>query len=338
MVFRLFFSISLFSTLFFSLVASASDTTKRLPDDFGGKVSPFIAGGEDVPEGERLYSVALLDGIDAFCSGALIGDYWVLTAAHCVDDMHINRLRVRMGSTDSDSHRNVTREAHKAFIHPGYELQTGSKGEIIKIRNDIALLHLKSAAPARIPRLKLANEVITLLTANPGNEVTVSGWGLLQLNLDLADILQQLTLPVVSVDRCVSDDSSVFGAQSQWLCMSPGATRISQGTCLGDSGGPVTVRYIDEDYKEEVYSVGVNSWMIADPLCGDSVSAAKKTSHYYDWIKTFTSKPSGHNCVWRFSQTVNAGHYDVLTISTPIGSCNHNTRIHSRRHNSTTYN
>ena len=49
--------------------------------------SDFIVGGTPAQEGQWPWQVRLLDDFDVhtgFCGGSLIGDQWVLTAAHCV--------------------------------------------------------------------------------------------------------------------------------------------------------------------------------------------------------------------------------------------------------------
>lgn len=46
---------------------------------------------------------------------------------------------------------------------------------------------------------------------------------------------------------------------------------------------------------------------------------------------------SGGQCAWQYSETYNAGSYDITTIFKPVGGCSHTTKAHSKRTNPITY-
>ena len=62
-----------------------------------------IVGGEDAEIQDYPYQVALLStggwgGGYAYCGGSIINEYWILTAAHCVQGESASITGVRMGS------------------------------------------------------------------------------------------------------------------------------------------------------------------------------------------------------------------------------------------------
>lgn len=76
------------------------------PEDRGCGVStkqfPKISGGRPADPGEWPWMAAIMANVatQAFCGGALITDRHVLTAAHCIHNLKINQLIVRLGEYD----------------------------------------------------------------------------------------------------------------------------------------------------------------------------------------------------------------------------------------------
>ncbi len=220
------------------------------------------------------------------CGGAYLGDRWVLTAAHCVADWKgpqaafFNEVQVRLGGDNLKGNSGTLHRIDALVIHASYSGVTGG--------SDIALLRL-AANPRRQATVSVARKAPS--TA-PDNVVSVTGWGYTRASESSADTfaadgmlqeysstLREAKLSVLPHAAC--NDNSRFGARGYrlragQLCVGAGR---SQGSCRGDSGGPL----IDRSFGKPYRLVGLVSYA---PGCvmGSTPTVYTDVSTFAQWI------------------------------------------------------
>lgn len=121
------------ATLLLSAVACSDNEVQEPPVE---TLSSPIVGG--VPTNGYGYSVALYDANSLICSGTLISDTLVVTAAHCLDGA-AEPLRVFFGINALKPWKGTVVEADTYIAHPLWDPAT--------LANDIGVIRLAEEAP-----------------------------------------------------------------------------------------------------------------------------------------------------------------------------------------------
>ncbi|XP_001370583.4 complement C1r subcomponent-like protein isoform X2 [Monodelphis domestica] len=210
--------------------------------------------------------------------GALLGDRWILTAAHTVypkdSFSQENRsVNVFLGHTDVEEIiRLGPHPVHRVIVHPDYRPEEPNNFE-----GDIALLELENSVPLSPNILPICLPDNETLYGN-GLMGYVSGFGM--ENGRLASQLRYVRLPIAKRDACEAwlqkkNRTEVFSPNM--FCA--GDRTLKQDACQGDSGGVFAVW---DNATERWRATGIVSWGIG---CSKGYGFYTKVLNYMDWIK-----------------------------------------------------
>lgn len=279
------------------LVGCTSDKASVVQDIRG----TGIINGISVPESDPLASgiVGVYDmENNAICTGSLIQENIVVTAAHCVEGIRKNMLRVVFGvdvdslmaTREPDIFREFVRNVEEYIVHENYGKQDP---EAEWDMFDIALLKIKGTAPEGFKPVKMLSSKDYLVE---GQSVLLAGYGVNEVKTKKID---PKTYPdfedalfygeVFCYDdnntNCVEVKTEGDGELrkttayiSKVMFSEVVLNEKEGGTCFGDSGGPAYILI-----NEEPHLFGITSRGSA--LC-DDVGVYTDTLYFQDWIES----------------------------------------------------
>ncbi|XP_074050628.1 complement C1r subcomponent [Macrotis lagotis] len=210
--------------------------------------------------------------------GALLGDRWILTAAHTLlpkdsSSLPNTSIDVFLGHTNLDEIMRLgIHPVRKFFIHPGYDQKN-----LNNFDNDIALLELENSVPLGPNLLPICLPDKETLYEK-GLMGYVSGFG--TEDQKIHDDLKFVSLPMVSRENCQNWLNSKRSDQvfsDNMFCAGDKTTK--KDACQGDSGGVFALK---DEVGDRWVATGIVSWGIG---CGRGYGFYTKVLQYVDWIK-----------------------------------------------------
>ncbi len=278
---------------------TSGDINGTLGEDFTGTI-PVIAISQIDGESllSRLDEVATLTVAaqqslvqSANCGASFIGDKWVITASHCVENANIQFLKVNIGEYDLSDGASNAKAIKQIYMHPEYN-------QGADYNNDIAIIELVESIDH--PAITLLDLETSKELATANNSATVIGWG----NINgygpdeeppansQPDKLRQVELSLLSNEQCQNKLAQSYSDlyNATYLPEHVGITESmicaeyiagGKGSCQGDSGGPLIVD--DNGWKQ----IGVVSYGVgcADPAFPDVYA---RVAQFTSWINSIT--------------------------------------------------
>jgi len=250
-----------------------------------------IVNGEKALSNQFPWQVALMSNLSdpfqsQFCGGTIIHARWVVTAAHCGEDLGNATTYVVAGITDLEDPDPSVVSSATWFSHPAYDN--------FLLDNDIALLRLDT--PIDFESCDTCEAVSLVTPENQdsvmplGTEALSSGWGNIiggENPTNHAEYPTELLWTTLYTTDCLAAPS-LLGLEDVTITdnmFCAGTPAYDTDTCQGDSGGPLVVK--DSDGVGTLLG-GVVSWGIGCAIQGYP-GVFTKVANYENWIKTTTN-------------------------------------------------
>ncbi|XP_050959722.1 LOW QUALITY PROTEIN: phenoloxidase-activating factor 1-like [Labeo rohita] len=233
-------------------------------------VNVNIVNDKEAKPHSRPYMVSVQSKEQHICSGFLISDRFVMTAAHCRNNSPVLTVVLGAHNLRNKKENSVRIKVDSYYQHPKYTNES--------FHNDILLLKLEKNA-------QLNNNIKSISIPTKEGDIeadsvcSIAGWGLLETKGKQSNHLMETNVTVMNNKECESKWGEEEFSASLMMCVYG-----EGGSCTGDSGGPLVCGDT---------AVGVTSF--GDPKICNSPELPEvytKISAYLPWIKSITGNGS----------------------------------------------
>jgi len=216
------------------------------------------------------------------CGAILFKERYAITAAHCIANIQVNRLRLWAGVLNRNNPSATNGQLLPIASYQLHQNYTNGRG----LPNNIAIITLLSPADTTQSNVKSA-----LLPPDDTNDFLhkgcfVSGYGEFDSSAAMSESLQWLQMDIIPNQDCATrfqgvDYAEVFPTH---ICMISDPPQF--GPCTGDDGSPLHCYGTEED-TSVMFVAGVLSWNVAlSNACNFQYpSVATRLSKYLDWLE-----------------------------------------------------
>uniref|UniRef100_A0A8C3X0Y3 Coagulation factor XI n=1 Tax=Catagonus wagneri TaxID=51154 RepID=A0A8C3X0Y3_9CETA len=236
------------------------------------KIKPRIVGGSKSVPGEWPWQITVHITSPTqrhLCGGSIIGNQWILTAAHCLNEVESAKvLRVYSGILNQSEIKEDTSffGVQEVIIHDQFEMaETGYDIALLKLETTIN--YTDSQRPICLPSKGDRNVIYT--------DCWVTGWGYTKLRDKIQNTLQKAKVPLLTNEECQAGYRR-HRITNKMVCA--GYKEGGKDACKGDSGGPLSCKH-----NEVWHLVGITSW-------GEGCAQRERPGvytrvvEYVDWI------------------------------------------------------
>lgn len=140
------------------------------------------------------WQISLVYNSNHMCGGSIIGNRWILTAAHCIAERSVYEFQVRAGATERFEDGELY-GVEKLISHQSYGGRNNPDYDYGLIQLKEALSFNARIQPVNLPKANdadIENETICL----------ISGWGSTQNASESERYLRAVEIPKVDQDLC----------------------------------------------------------------------------------------------------------------------------------------
>ncbi|XP_073417704.1 ovochymase-2-like [Dendrobates tinctorius] len=210
-----------------------------------------IVGGTSAKKEECPWIASLKKDGKHFCGATIISENRLVTAAHCLLEKNIEfYMKVFVGDYDFNIKESTEQSFHVQAVHKHPDFNSKQP-----YNNDVAVVEV-------VGRITFGKYIQPACLPSPDEEFPKGymcdtlGWGRLEENGKLPNMVHRVSLPIIEYKRCISTMKTVDQRLEFNTVVCAGYPEGGKDACQGDSGGP----FLCQRSHGRWVLVGVTSW------------------------------------------------------------------------------